>query len=169
MQITIRKSTQRYRFKTLTRVKIIELTNQNKTPPWPNSNTPCDVTWKFSSCANTSSEPWQTEYANEMSDVTTNTRRILVALSKWPIKKCHQYQFSHSSSDGNSPNASPNIITLISVESKKNLTKTHNIISVYPPTTDVEFTSIETKHLRTLIITFTTTWKQKHSIGRVSL
>lgn len=58
------------------------------------------------------------------------------------------------------PKAKPNIMTLISVDNRKNLTITHNIKSIYPPKGVMEFTTMETRHLEMLIITFTTTCKK---------
>lgn len=53
----------------------------------------------------------------------------------------------------NLPNARPNITTLISVDSKKNLTVTHSTLSALPPTLAAALTVIDTTHLITDIIT----------------
>lgn len=55
------------------------------------------------------------------------------------------------------PNARPKITTLISVESMKNRTMTHNILSVYPPQIAAALIVIDTQQRIRLIITFSKT------------
>lgn len=54
-------------------MKIIELINQNSTPPYPNNNIPLDETRKFSSCFSVSNKLWHIEYVNEINEVISKT------------------------------------------------------------------------------------------------